>query len=171
MFGGRAVGGDNAAEGSDAADVPNQGARIQIPDRGNAIATQVMIGGLGGAPVGSQGGKLAHDQGLDERPRRFLIFKIGAHVADMRISKADDLARVAGIGEDFLIAGETGIKNDLTAPAGAGARGASVKDSSVLERENGRARLYFRQRFLQVHAHEKRGCSNGYCRPSSPGAS
>src|SRR5579864_6942784 len=121
------------------------------------MAIQVMIGGLGGTPVGSQGRKLADDQRLDERPRRFLIVKIGAYVADMRISKADDLARVAGISEDFLITGETGIENDLTAAAGAGARRAPVKDSSVLERENGRARLYFRQRFLQVHASEKRG--------------
>jgi len=86
-----------------------------------------------------------------------VIFLIGANIADMRISKADDLARVARIGKDFLITGETGIKNDLTAAAGAGARGAPVKDSSVLERQNGRARLYFRQRFLQVHAYKKRG--------------
>ena len=75
----------------------------------------------------------------------------------MRISKADDLAGVAGISEDFLITGEAGVKNDLTAAAGAGARGAPVKASSVLERENGRARLYFRQRFLQEQAYEKRG--------------
>lgn len=75
----------------------------------------------------------------------------------MRISEADDLAGVAGIGEDFLIAGEAGIKNNLTAAARTGARGAPVKYSSVLEREYGRARLYFRQRFLQERAYEKRG--------------
>ena len=157
LFGGRAVGGDHAAQRSDAADVPHQGARIQIPDRREFVAIQVMIGGLRGAPVGRQGGKLAHDQRLDVRPRRFLVVKIGAHVSDVRISEADDLAGVAGIGEDFLVTGETGIENDFTAAARAGARGAPVKNSSVLECENGRARLYFRQRFLQEHAHEKRG--------------
>ena len=53
----------------------------------------------------------------------------------MRIRQADDLARVAGIGENFLIAGETGIENDFAATAAASARRASVKDSPVFERE------------------------------------
>lgn len=53
----------------------------------------------------------------------------------MRISEADDLARIAGIGENFLITGETGIENDFAASAGASARRASVKDSPVFERE------------------------------------
>ena len=53
----------------------------------------------------------------------------------MRIGETNDLARVAGIGEYFLIAGETGIENDFAATAGASARRASVKDSPVFERE------------------------------------
>lgn len=53
----------------------------------------------------------------------------------MRIRQADDLPRVAGIGENFLVAGETGIENDFATSAGASARRASVKDSPVFERE------------------------------------
>ena len=94
-------------------------------------------------------GKFAHDQGLDVRPRRFLIVKIGAHVSDVRIGKADDLPGVAGIGEDFLITGETGVKNDFAAAAGAGARGAAVKNPPVLECEDGGACGYFRQWVLR----------------------
>jgi hypothetical protein len=53
----------------------------------------------------------------------------------MRIGEADDLSGVAGIGENFLVAGKTGVENDLTAAARESARRAAVKDSSVLERE------------------------------------
>jgi len=54
----------------------------------------------------------------------------------MRIGEADDLPGIAGIGEDFLIAGKAGIKNDFAATAGASARRTAVKYSSVLERES-----------------------------------
>jgi len=54
----------------------------------------------------------------------------------VRIRQADDLAGIARIGENFLIAGEAGIENNFAASAGASTRRASVKYSSVLEREN-----------------------------------
>jgi len=57
----------------------------------------------------------------------------------VRIGQAHNLAGIAGIAEDFLIAGETGIKNNFAATPGAGASSAPFKDSSVLERENGKA--------------------------------
>jgi hypothetical protein len=61
---------------------------------------------------------------------------VRAHVADVGIRQADDLSGVAGIGENFLVAGEAGIENDFATTAGASARRAAVKDASVLEREN-----------------------------------
>jgi hypothetical protein len=64
-----------------------------------------------------------------------LVVGIGADIADVRIGEADDLPRVTGIGENFLIAGETGIENNFSATTGASARRASVKDSPVFERE------------------------------------
>jgi len=53
----------------------------------------------------------------------------------MRVRLADDLPGVAGVGENFLITGKAGIENNFAASAGAGARGAAVKDLSVFERE------------------------------------
>jgi len=53
----------------------------------------------------------------------------------MGIRQAHDLPGVAGVGEDFLVSGEAGVKNDFAATARASARRAAVKDSSVLERE------------------------------------
>jgi hypothetical protein len=54
----------------------------------------------------------------------------------VRISEADNLAGIAGVGEDFLIAGEAGIENDFAAAARARARGAAFKYAPVLERES-----------------------------------
>ena len=103
------------------------------------MAFQVILRGFGGTPVGSHRGEFTYDQRFNKRSLGFLIVDIGADVTDVWISKADNLARIAGIAEDFLIAGETRIKNDFAAAARAGAGSTPVKGSSVLERENGRA--------------------------------
>jgi hypothetical protein len=53
----------------------------------------------------------------------------------VRIGQTDDLPGVAGVGEDFLITGEAGIKNDFAAAARDGAGRAAVKDAPVFQRE------------------------------------
>jgi hypothetical protein len=63
----------------------------------------------------------------------------------VRIRQADDLSGVAGVGENFLISGETGIKNDFAAAARDRARSAAVKDAPVFQRENRRSVLNFGQ--------------------------
>jgi hypothetical protein len=148
-LGRRSVGRDDSAKSADLADVPNQCACVEVPDYRNAVAFQIMLRGFGGAPVGGQARKFAHNERFDERPRGFLVIEIRADIADVWIGEADNLAGIAGIAENFLIAGEAGIKNDFAAAPRAGACSAPVKESSVLERENGRPFGYFRQRFLQ----------------------
>jgi len=67
----------------------------------------------------------------------------------VRIGEANDLAGVAGIGENFLVTGEAGIKNDFAAAARYGAGCAAVKDASVFERKNRGSVLNFVQRSLR----------------------
>ncbi len=81
---------------------------------------------------------------------------IGADIADVRIGEADDLPGVAGVGENFLVTGERGVKNDFAAAASASARRAAVKDSSVLERENRASWLRFGQCVLQKSSWRRR---------------
>jgi hypothetical protein len=80
--------------------------------------------------------EFSHDQRLDVGARGFLIVQIRPDISDVRVGQADNLSRVAGVGEDFLIAGETGIENNLAAATRASAGRAPVKEASVLEREN-----------------------------------
>jgi hypothetical protein len=54
----------------------------------------------------------------------------------MGISQANDLPGIAGVGENFLISGKTGIKNDFAAAARDCARRAAIKYAPVLERQS-----------------------------------
>ena len=109
---------------------------------------QIVLRGFARAPVGSDGGEFANDERLDVRVRGFLIIGIGPDVANVRISQADNLARVTWIGENFLISGEAGVKNDFAAPPGDRSRGAAMKNAPVFERKNSLPSFCFRQWIL-----------------------
>jgi len=63
----------------------------------------------------------------------------------VRIGETDNLASVAGIRENFLVTGETGIKNDFAAAARDRAGRAAVKYAPVFQRKCGGSMLDFRQ--------------------------
>jgi hypothetical protein len=81
--------------------------------------------------------EFTHDERFDVRPGGFLVVEIGADVSDVRIGQADDLTRIAGVSENFLVTGEAGIENNFAAAARDGAGRAAVKNASVLQREDG----------------------------------
>jgi hypothetical protein len=56
---GRAVGRDDAAQRADFANVPNQRARIDIPDDRNFVAIEIKLRGFRGTPTGANLRKLA----------------------------------------------------------------------------------------------------------------
>jgi hypothetical protein len=61
------------------------------------------------------------------------------------VGEANNLAGVAGIGENFLVTGEAGIKNDFAAAARDRAGRAAVKYAPVFQRKCGGSMLDFRQ--------------------------
>jgi hypothetical protein len=63
----------------------------------------------------------------------------------VRISETDDLSRIAGIGENFLVTGKAGIENDFAAAARDSAGRATIKYAPVFERECGRSGMNVRQ--------------------------
>jgi hypothetical protein len=79
------------------------------------------------------------------RPPGLFVFKVRADVSDVRVSEADNLAGIAGIGENFLVTGEAGIENDFAAAAREGARRAAVKYAPVFQREDRGSVLNFGQ--------------------------
>jgi hypothetical protein len=61
------------------------------------------------------------------------------------VGEANNLAGVAGIGENVLVTGEAGIKNDFAAAARDRAGRAAVKYAPVFQRKCGGSMLDFRQ--------------------------
>jgi hypothetical protein len=112
------------------------------------VAIQIQLRRLRGAPVRTNLRKFPHDERFDIRARRFFIFEVRADISNVRIGQADDLASVAGIGENFLITGEAGIENDFAAAARDRACGASIKDAPVFQREYRGSVLNFGQWIL-----------------------
>jgi hypothetical protein len=55
----------------------------------------------------------------------------------MRIGEANNLPRVTRVGENFLVSGKAGVKNDFAAAARDRAGRAAVKYAPVFEREYG----------------------------------
>jgi len=66
----------------------------------------------------------------------------------VRIGEADNLSGVTWVGENFLVTSEAGIENDFAATARDGARGASVKQAPVFQREGRGSVLDFCQWIL-----------------------
>ena len=87
------------------AKVPHECARVDLGQHGDRVAFHVLVGHLLGAPVGADGGELAHDQAFDVRARGLVICLVGAVVSDLGIGENDDLPGVGGIGGDLLVAG------------------------------------------------------------------
>jgi hypothetical protein len=135
--------------------VANESAGVDIPDGGNFVAIQIELRAFRGAPVGSDLRKFADNQGFDIRARSFFVIEIGANVADVGIGQANNLTRVTGVGENFLIAGETGIKNDFAAAARDRASRTAIKYAPVFEGEYGGSMLYFRQWVLRCSSFAK----------------
>jgi hypothetical protein len=93
--------------------------------------------------------KLANDQRLDVRARRFLIIKIRADISDVRIRQANNLSGITWVGENFLVPGEASVKNDFAAPARDRAGRAAVKYAPVFQRECGGSMMNFVQVILR----------------------
>ncbi len=77
-----------------------------------------------------------------------LIIRVRSHISDVRIGQADNLPRVAGVGEDFLVSGETRVENNFAATPCVCTRGASLKNSSVFKCKNPLPSNSFCQRTL-----------------------
>ncbi len=109
------------------------------------MAVQIQLRGLRRSPIGRNLRKFTHDQRLDVRSRRFLVFEVGADISDVGIGQTHNLPGVAGIGENFLVTGEASIENDFAAAARDRTRRAAVKEAPVFQREYRGSVLHFGQ--------------------------
>ena len=114
------------------------------------MTIEVELGRLGRTPIRRKLGEFTNDQRLNIGTGGFFIVEIGADIANVGIGQANNLTRITGISENFLITGKAGIENDFAATAGDGTGRAAVKDAPVFERENGRSVKNFCQCILRA---------------------
>src|SRR5690606_17817818 len=95
---------DAGALGATLAQDAGELAGVHARDRHDALGFQVVGQRLGGAEVGQQGGAVAHHQAGGMHAAGLDVFGVDAGIADVGIGQGDDLAAVAGIGEDLLVA-------------------------------------------------------------------
>src|ERR1700730_4839459 len=125
----------HAAHHAVVAQVPYQCPRINLRQHGNLELFEILFRDLLRAPVGTGPRKLADDQALDIRTRGFIVFGVGAVVADFGIGENYNLAAVGRVGENFLIASDGSIKNDFAVAFAFGAVTFASEDSAVFERK------------------------------------
>src|SRR5258708_7217772 len=98
---------------------------------------QILVSHLLRTPVRTDGRKLAHHQALDVRVRGLVIVRVGAVVANFWIRQDNDLPGIRRIGENFLVAGNGGIKNDFAVTLAFCSVASAAEDSAVFQRKDG----------------------------------
>ena len=111
-------------------------ARVDARDRDDALRLEVIRKRLLRAEVGSEHRQVTDDQAGGMDFGGFDVLGIHADVADMRIGQRNDLAGVARIGEDLLIAGDRGVEHHFADRRTGGADRMTTKDRAVGECEN-----------------------------------
>ena len=111
-------------------------ARVDAGDRHRAFVAQVPPQSACAAEVRGARRNVAHDQPGHLHRARFDVLFVDPRIADVRIGQRDDLAAVARVGEDFLVAGHRGIEDHFTGRVAGGANRHAFETGS---RRQGRA--------------------------------
>jgi hypothetical protein len=92
------------------------------------------------AGVVENGGRgVGHDQAAQPGPLGLVVVSDAAVVADERVRHDDELAGVAGIGGDLLVAGLAGVHDEVALAGALRAEGDAGEHAAVLERQQRRA--------------------------------
>src|SRR5437667_7605613 len=118
------------------AQMPDQRSRVDFRQHWNLELFEIFFRDLLRAPVGADSRELANDQTFNIGPRGFVVFRIGAVISDFRIGENNNLAAVRRIGENFLVAGDGSIKNDLAVTFAFGAVAFAAEDAPVFQRKD-----------------------------------
>src|SRR5258708_37782445 len=103
---------DNAAHYSVVAKMPHQGARIDVRQHRHLEFLQIFLGHLLRAPVRTAAREFAHDQPFNPGAGGFVVFLVGAVVANFWIVQDDGLSWGARLSEDFLVARDVRLTYD-----------------------------------------------------------
>ena len=109
-------------------------ARVSMPaSADDAPLGQIVVEFAGRAEIACPAGPLPDDEAGQMRPAAFDILGVDAVVADFRIGHRDDLAAIARVGENFLVAGHRGVEANFAVDFAFGAECSAGKYRSVFQ--------------------------------------
>ena len=129
------AGEDATALGALVANDSRELTRVDIRYRDRSAAAEIVLQAALRAPVADGHGQIANDQAGGVDRRRLEVRGIGAGIADVGIGQGDDLAKIGGVVEDFLVAGHGGVENHFTDRLPGYANRAAPEDRTILQRE------------------------------------
>ena len=114
------------------ADVAHQRARIDFGADGHARLFEITVG-FGSLRQLLARARTRGQPDLRYRAGGFAVARVGAVVADLGIGQNDDLARVRGIGEDLLVAGDGSIEDNLAGSSVGAPKAPALEDRAVFQ--------------------------------------
>ena len=111
-------------------------ARVDSGDRHQAAALEEGAQRLDGAPIIRRDRQIADHKPGCINLRSFKIFRSRTGVTDVRIGERDNLAGVGGVGQNFLVARQSGIENDFAGGVAFGSDGVAAEDRSIRQRQH-----------------------------------
>src|SRR6185437_1679364 len=116
--------------------MPHQRAGVEVSDYRNIEAFEIFVGSLLRAPVRADGRELAHHESFNKRANRLIILGIRSVISDLWVCEYYDLPGVGRIGEDFLVSGERGIKNDFAVALCFRSVAFASEDAAIFQRKD-----------------------------------
>ena len=128
---------DGAVLRTQAAQPAGELARVDVGNGHRTFAHQVGRQGFGGAEVADQQGQVLDDKACGLDFSGFDVLGIDPVTANVRVRECHDLLAVAGVSEDFLVAGHGGVEHHFADGGASGTNRIADKDRAVCERQDG----------------------------------
>ena len=127
---------DDAAHHAARAQLLGERAGVDVADRDDVVAREVVAQRALGAPVARHRRGIAHHEPGHLRLRRLVVGAGHAVIADLRRGHRDDLARVRRIGQHFLVTGHAGVEHHFAAGFARGAGRHALEPRAVFQCQN-----------------------------------
>ena len=129
--------GDPDPHGAPLAEVPGQGAGVDLAHADHALGLQLVVEAAPRAPVRRQPRRIAHHVAGHPDPARLVVLVVPAGVADVRRGGDHHLPVVAGVGQGLLIAGHRRDESGLTEGFADRAERSAPEGSAILQHQKG----------------------------------
>ncbi len=125
---------EHAFHRAESAQLAHQGPGVDARDAHDSMPGEIVFERAFRAEIARHPAEISHDEAGQMGMLAFEIGGVDAIVADLGIGHRHDLAPIARIGQDFLIAGHRGVETHFAIDFAGGAEARARHDRAVFER-------------------------------------